>query len=104
MSELTAPQQLSPVYHCQSDTHQYLQAVKQHLHHVCAQHANRLVKVETVDGDVFEGHIVHIDKSILYLSLSNDGADRAFLPGFGFPGNFILPLVLYDLLAISLFI
>lgn len=98
MSEPTVPLQLTPIYHCHTDTHQYLRSVQQHLHHVCSQHANRLVRVETVDGDVFEGHIVHIDKSILYLSLS-DGETRAFLPG-----AFILPLVLYDLLAISLFI
>lgn len=99
MSEATAPQQLTPVYQCHPDTHQYLQSVKQHLHHMCSQHANRLVRIETVDGEVFEGHIVHIDKSILYLSLSTDGTTRAFLPG-----SFVLPLVLYDLLAISLFI
>lgn len=98
-NQQAAPLQLSPVYHCQSDTHQFLRSVQEHLHGICSRHANQLVKVETVDGDVFEGHIVHIDRSILYLRLSNEEGTRAFLPG-----AFILPLVLYDLLAISLFI
>jgi len=93
------------IYQCDSRVHQTLKTVKDHLHQLCAGHANRLVKVETTDGDVFEGHILHCDRGILYLGLSNEGYDRAFFPGPFFPSpyfNNVLPLVLFNLLAISL--
>ncbi|MGU3473670.1 hypothetical protein ACLBWT_21275 [Paenibacillus sp. D51F] len=93
-----------PFYKCESHVHHTLQSVKSHLHQLCSQHANRLVKVETIDGDVFEGYIVHCHKSILCIRLSNEGCSRAFLPGSVNPyyNNVILPLVLFDLLAITL--
>ncbi|MBP1996523.1 hypothetical protein [Paenibacillus eucommiae] len=104
MSSMAQPT-LTPIYQCHSEVHQLLCSVKDHLHQLCGQHANRLVKVETMDGEVFEGHIVHCDKSILYLSLSNEGYSRAFFPGYPNPyvnSNVVLPLVLFNLLAISL--
>lgn len=45
------------------------------------------------------------DRSIMFLQLSNEGLSRAFLPGPPNPyfyNNVILPLVLFDLLAITL--
>lgn len=101
----TVHQKLMPIYQCNSNVHQTLQSVKDHLHQLCADHSNRLVKVETMDGDVFEGRIVHCDRGILHLSLSNEGYARAFFPGPPPPyyyNNFVLPLVLFNLLAISL--
>lgn len=118
---MSSPNQLSPaqqapkpIYQCDSKVRQTLRAVHDHIHQLCASHSNRLVRVETMDGDVFEGHIVHCDRGIVYLNLSNEGAARGFFPGPGFgpgfgPGpynpyasNFVLPLVLFNLLAISL--
>ncbi|MGN7457313.1 hypothetical protein ACTHPH_21080 [Paenibacillus pasadenensis] len=93
------------VYHCESDHHETLLGVKQRLQALCAEHAYRLVKVETMDGDVYEGKIVLCDRSIMFLQLSNEGLSRAFLPGPPNPyfyNNVILPLVLFDLLAITL--
>ncbi|QJC50295.1 hypothetical protein HGI30_00870 [Paenibacillus albicereus] len=102
----TGPQSpaLSRVYHCETAHHETLLDVKQRLHALCAEHAYRLVQVETMDGDVYEGKIVLCDRSILFLQLSNEG-HRAFLPGAPNPyfyNNVILPLVLFDLLAITL--
>jgi hypothetical protein len=91
------------IYQSEPQVRQTLQTVGDHLHQLCARHANRLVKVETVHGDVFEGHIVHCDRGILYLSQSNESYDRAFFPGS--PNSFnnlVLPLVLFNLLTISL--
>ncbi|WP_028561966.1 hypothetical protein [Paenibacillus pinihumi] len=98
---------VTPLYECCSEVHQVLNSVRGQLHQLCNEHIHRLVKIETIDGDVFEGHIMHFDNSNLYLSLSNEGYTRAFVPGFGFPppypgNNFILPLVLFNLLTISL--
>lgn len=103
-SQYTAQQRLTPIYQCNSNVHQTLQSVKEHLHQLCTDHSNRLVRVETMDGDVFEGHIVHCDRGIVHLSLSNEGYARAFFPGYQPPyyNNFVLPLVLFNLLAISL--
>ncbi|SFT26942.1 hypothetical protein [Paenibacillus sp. BC26] len=99
-------QELKPIYQCDAKVHHTLRSVNDHLHQLCANHVNRLVKIETMDGDVFEGHIVHCDKSILYICLSNEGVHRGFFPGPGVPpqtyNNVILPLVLFNLLAISL--
>ncbi|BBI30918.1 hypothetical protein KCTCHS21_03170 [Cohnella abietis] len=96
---------LTPIYQCHSKVREVLRSVNDHLHQLCGKYADRLVKVETVDGDVFEGHIVHCDRGILYLNLSNEGYVRAFFPGFPNPNaksNVVLPLVLFNLLAISL--
>ncbi|MBJ6362163.1 hypothetical protein ACFOQM_12755 [Paenibacillus sp. GCM10012307] len=98
---------VTPIYHCCSEVHQVLHSVRSQLHQLCNEHIHRLVKIETIDGDVFEGHVAHFDNSYLYLNLSHPGYTRAFVPGFGFPGsnpnsNFILPLVLFNLLTISL--
>ncbi|RED55723.1 hypothetical protein [Cohnella lupini] len=106
-SSITANEQLTPIYKCDNQHHETLKSIKDHVHHLCSHHANRWVKVETMDGDVFEGHIVHCDRGIVYLSLSNEGYARGFFPG-PYPGpvnpynNFVLPLVLFNLLAISL--
>ncbi|WP_256760414.1 hypothetical protein [Cohnella sp. WQ 127256] len=103
----TVQQELTPIYQCNPEVHQMLKSIKVHLHQLCADHSHRLVKVETMDGDVFEGYIVHCDRGILHLRLSNEGYARAFFPGpppppFNNNSNFVLPLVLFNLLAISL--
>ncbi|NBD27173.1 hypothetical protein [Paenibacillus glycinis] len=103
-SKTNVQHETTPIYTCDSKVHHTLKTVHDHLHQLCCGHTHRLVKVETMDGDVFEGHIVHCDKSILYIRLSNEGCNRAFFPGPVSPyyNNFVLPLVLFNLLAISL--
>ncbi|MFC5703315.1 hypothetical protein ACFPVX_18670 [Cohnella faecalis] len=98
-----AQQELTPIYQCDSHLHHTLRSARDHLHQLCAHHANRLVRAETMDGDVFEGHILHSDRGIVYLSLSNESYARAFFPPPLNPtANFVLPLVLFNLLTISL--
>ncbi|SFJ73884.1 hypothetical protein SAMN02799624_05756 [Paenibacillus sp. UNC496MF] len=105
-SQKTAPQELSPLYQCDSKVHQTLKAVHDHLHRLCCDHTHRLVKMETMEGDVFEGHIVHCHKGVVYICLNDEGSHRAFFPGAPFPypyyNRFVLPLVLFNLLTISL--
>jgi len=86
-----------------------LKRLKESIHGVCKNRLmNRYVRVELVDGQTFDGVIVAIDHEYVYLSLAEDGATRWFNPysPFGYapfyPGGAILPLVLYNLLAISL--
>lgn len=92
----------TPIYQCDANLHQALKSVKAHMHGLCAQHTGKLARVETLDGEVFEGHLMHCDRGILYLNVPGN---RAFFPGppvpFANPG-FVLPLVLFNLLTISL--
>ncbi|RKP47928.1 hypothetical protein D7Z26_22220 [Cohnella endophytica] len=102
-SQYDVRNELTPIFQCDSKLHQTLKSHRDQLHQLCASHAHRLVKVETMDGDVFEGHIHYCDRGILYLRLSNEGLNRGFFPGPPDPyNNFVLPLVLFNLLAISL--
>jgi hypothetical protein len=93
-----------------------VKTLREKLHGVCkTKLMNKYVKVQTLDGHEFEGIIVFIDGSQIYLSLAEDD-DRSYripYPGYPYPGypqpyppfnpgSAILPLVLYDLLAITL--
>lgn len=92
----------SPIYHCDSNLHQALKSVMEHMHGLCSQHTGKLARVETLEGEVFEGHLMHCDRGILYLNVPQT---RAFFPGHGVPfanPGFVLPLVLFNLLTISL--
>ncbi|WP_284645584.1 hypothetical protein [Paenibacillus silviterrae] len=82
-----------------------LKSVRDHVHHICRQHRNQLVRIETMDGHVYEGVLVHCDKGILYLSVRNPVPTptpyRALSQQYYY-NNVILPLVLYELLVITL--
>jgi hypothetical protein len=64
----------------------------------CKQHMNKFVRIHTSHG-IYTGKIVKLDKQKVYLRVSSKRngkkATTSFLP-------FILPLVLFDLLAIVL--
>jgi hypothetical protein len=94
---------MTPIYQSNPSIQQAMKSVNDHIHQLCADHINQLVKVETTDGDVFEGHIHHCDRGIVYLRMPDDGSNRGFFPGaFGASSSLVLPLVLFNLLTISL--
>lgn len=84
------------------------------LHGICREKLmNKHVVVRTVDGHEYEGIIVFVDGGQIYLSLAEDEELTRNDPFRFFPGPWgpyapynpagaILPLVLYDLLAITL--
>jgi hypothetical protein len=84
-----------------------LHGMKQKIHAICKEHMHRPVRVKTIHGQTFEGHIVHIDAVILYLK-PLPGHVRGFLNPLAAAqqqyayNNVILPLVLFELLVISL--
>ncbi|MBD2847543.1 hypothetical protein IDH44_20325 [Paenibacillus sp. IB182496] len=88
------------LYRMDPTTQRNLKRIQEHMETLCQNHAHAYVRVETVDGDVFEGSPVHCEKGILYLQMPSNGTNRAFVPGF--QNNVVLPLVLYNLLVISL--
>ncbi|SCW54569.1 hypothetical protein SAMN04487970_101472 [Paenibacillus tianmuensis] len=83
---------------------------KNRIHSICTEYLQRPVRVYTVHGHSYEGTIVNIDDHYAYLQMSPEHG-RALLPGpyadsfyNPFYSNVILPLVLFDLLAISLIV
>lgn len=93
-------QQEQTLYRMDPTTVHNVRSIQDHIGNICNSHMNKLVLVETVDGDVFEGLLIHCERGILYLRLLNHGTNRGFVPGFH--NDFVLPLVLFNLLAISL--
>lgn len=92
-----------------------VKTLREKLHGVCkTKLMHRYVRVQTLDGHEYEGVVVFIDGGQIYLSLAEEDDNRFYpgpYPGYPYPaypytpynpGNAILPLVLYDLLAITL--
>lgn len=82
---------------------QSLRAIRERVEHVCRHHANKMVRVQTMDGHVYEGVIVGCQSGMLYLSVKDTGHDRNLLSSYYY-NTVILPLVLYELLVITLMI
>ncbi|RAV02365.1 hypothetical protein [Paenibacillus sp. YN15] len=98
------------VYQADNQHVETVKGVREKLHGLCKQRLmNRHVLVKTIDGHEYEGIIVFIDDGNVYLSLAVDEElNKRFFPyGPGFygpvnPAGAMLPLVLYNLLAITL--
>lgn len=109
MQKATHAGQPQPIYEMDANALEMLSKCKEKIHHVCSQHMHKPVRVQTVHGQYHDGIIVHIDSYYIYLQML-PGHSRAILPGsYGYPfynpySNVILPLVLFDLLAITLLI
>lgn len=113
-----------PVFQCD---HSMAHAMKQHkdkAYEAVKDKMHHKARVQTLDGEVYEGTIIHVDFKFMYLSVESGhhggGAApagtgyRAFFPGFYpprppfYPGfnpyysNVILPLALFDLLTVTL--
>ncbi|MBP1996828.1 hypothetical protein [Paenibacillus eucommiae] len=74
-----------------------LRYIKDSNHSICSQYLGHPVRVETIDGHVFEGVIVYMDGRNLHLQVQEQ--NRAF---YNPVAATILPLVLYELLVITL--
>ncbi|AFH60672.1 hypothetical protein ACVNS2_08450 [Paenibacillus caseinilyticus] len=96
------------IYEADSSFIDTLNKYRERILNVCTEHLHKPVRVHTTHGQHHEGIIVHIDAYHIYLQLP-PGHSRALIPGpYGYPpynpyyNNVILPLALFDLLAISL--
>lgn len=90
------------LYQADANTAGTIKSVRDRLHQICRQHVNHLIRVETLDGDVFEGIIVGCDKGVLFLRQSSSSSSNRFMPYSS--SEAILTLVLYELLVITLLI
>ncbi len=89
-----------------------LKSCKLKAHEVCCKHIGRRVRVQMLDGTCFEGELAGSDEDHAYLRIDfapgPAQTDRQF-PYYSYPPYYynpyystILPLVLFNLLAISL--
>ena len=96
-SKMAGMEKLPVVYQAEPQHTAMVMEVRDRVMNMCGGHMHKYVCVQTVDGHVFEGTIVHIDHCILYLQCTMRDP-RAFMN----PYNAVLPLVLYELLVITL--
>ncbi|WP_028548097.1 hypothetical protein [Paenibacillus sp. UNC451MF] len=96
--------QMQTVFQMDPSVVQTLQSTKEHIHGLCNQYLQRPVRVQTIHGHTYDGVIVDTDGFHLYLQMMPTHVRGFFNPFFGGGGfnNVILPLVLYELLVISL--
>jgi hypothetical protein len=96
------------IYQADDRSAQTMRTLRNQLHDLCRRYVNQAVKVETLDGHTFTGRIVGCHRGVLYLAVPAPGAARQpwgspypypYPPGYS---DVILPLVLYELLVISL--
>jgi hypothetical protein len=131
MSTYNTGQQQNVIYQADPAVIKHIHGVRDSLHQSCKPYLNHKVNVQTADGLVHEGTIAGVDNRHLYLIVAvNEQASRGLYnpyqpyhphpghgpgyPGHGpYPGhapyptpgynnNVLLPLVLFELLAISL--
>ena len=96
------PGQQPVLYQAEPSLVQTLGDAKNQVREMVSMHAGKAVRVQTLDGHMYEGVIHHADGCILYLHVGYAEA-RAFLTPFNpFYSSTILPLVLYELLVITL--
>ncbi|OXM82422.1 hypothetical protein [Paenibacillus rigui] len=89
------------LYEANPETVSTLKNVQDRVQAIGKQNMNKWVRVQTLDGHTYEGIIVQVDPGHIYLSVPV--AQRGFFgPGAYVYNNAILPLVLYNLLVITL--
>lgn len=91
--------QMQTVYQMDPSVIQTLQSTKEHIHGLCNQYLQRPVRVQTIHGQTYDGIIVNTDAYHVYLQMMPTHVRGFFNPYYS---NVILPLVLYELLVISL--
>ncbi|MDB4868784.1 MAG: hypothetical protein JWR03_3117 [Cohnella sp.] len=86
------------IYQADAQWSDQVLAIRRQLAGICEQCINRTVRIQTIDGSTYEGKVIGQEGSLLFLAAS----DQRFLAPYA--SSFILPLVLFDLLAITLLI
>ncbi|TBL73989.1 hypothetical protein [Paenibacillus thalictri] len=93
-----------PVYQLEPEKADWLKQLHGEAFDSCSKHIGKYVRVLTITGMQVEGTIVHVDPTHVYIQVSQGQGypqmNRAFNPFFY--NDIILPLVLYNLLVISL--
>ncbi|MFC5403569.1 hypothetical protein [Cohnella soli] len=88
----------SVLYKADQEWAGHVRKTRQKLAEACGQCMNRTVRVQTIDGQTYEGIVVGSDHTYMHLMT---GDARFFGP---YASNAILTLVLFELLVITLLI
>ncbi|MDF2921216.1 MAG: acetyl-CoA acetyltransferase [Paenibacillaceae bacterium] len=99
-NQMLQPQQT--LYQADPAFAEHVRCAREKLLDVCRQASNRPVRVQLMNGQVYEGIMVQADDNHLYLRVSNPNARAFFNPYASAQSEVILPLVLYTLLVITL--
>lgn len=89
------------VYHASPYAVQTVLGLREHLHQIARHCLNRPVRVQSIYGHIHEGTIVGVDSGHIYLQTAAAGDNRQLLAP-SYYSSTILPLVLYELLVITL--
>lgn len=106
------------LYEADASVMQAVHQCRERIGHICRQHMNRRVRVRTASGQTVEGVIVGVDELFLYLDTSGmqpmmmrqpfaqpwPPYYAPYPPYYNPYSSAILPLALFDLLAIALIV
>jgi hypothetical protein len=95
------------VYQADPALHQAMQSMKAKVMEQSKQCMHRPVRVQTIQGHQLEGTVVHLDHQYMYLKveMNPEAVRQSFNPYYNpYNTGVILPLVLYELLVISLLV
>lgn len=101
------PAQQQVIYQANPNTVQALKSIRDQLHTVTRPYFNQRVRVQMLDGQTYDGIIVNVEGSLLYLSVAQPPYQRQLFNQLYQQyqyNNVILPLVLFELLVITLMI
>ncbi|BBI33829.1 hypothetical protein KCTCHS21_32280 [Cohnella abietis] len=87
------------LYHADPNVVTTLRSIRDRVYQISSTHLNQRVHVQTLDGNTYEGVIVHVDSRHVCIRVSQPSGQRAF---FGPSEAAILTLVLFELLVIVL--
>ncbi|WP_248928109.1 acetyl-CoA acetyltransferase [Paenibacillus hamazuiensis] len=97
-----------PGYQADASVVPVLRKLRDEAHEYCKKYTHRRVRIRTISGQTYEGVIAGVDRQHVYLLIAHGQGyahtsypSRPIYPPF-FYNNLILPLVLYELLVISL--
>jgi hypothetical protein len=100
------PAQGKVIYQADQNVKQTLLNKREQIQKAARSFTNQPVRIQTLDGHTYEGVIVNVDGRHVYLSVTQTPvAQRQYVnPYYSsyYYNNVILPLVLYELLVISL--
>lgn len=95
------PSQQQVVYQADPNMMQTIRHKRDQVHQMAHKYMNRTIRVQTTDGHIYQGLLVNLDGAHLYLNVSGNPhmSRQLYNPYYN---NVILPLVLYELLVITL--
>ncbi|MDR0270445.1 hypothetical protein [Paenibacillus sp.] len=89
------------LYQAEPQVAQTIHHIHDRVSQICKQYRNQAVRVQMLDGTVYEGVLTHCERGMLYISVPYPSSPPGQSRGLYY-NNVILPLVLYELLVITL--